>query len=93
MSFSSPSPPGQLLIALEGRRRYPGVEPGAIITAEGIVGEKAGRSINPVIEILRPAGPAVEDQEQRPAGGEQLVKSCTCSPQAFILAPDLSKRS
>ncbi len=63
---------GQLLIVFQGRRRYPGVEPGAIITAEGIVGEKAGRSamINPVIEILRPAEPAlepplsaVEDQE------------------------------
>ncbi len=63
---------GQLLLVFQGRRRYPGVDPGALITAEGIVGEKGGRSamINPVVEIIRPAEAAaspplapVEDQE------------------------------
>jgi amino acid transporter len=63
---------GQLLLVFQGRRRYPGVDPGAIVTAEGIVGEKGGRSamINPVVEIVRPAdaaaapGPSpVEEQE------------------------------
>jgi amino acid transporter len=48
---------GQILLIFQGRRRYPGVEPGAVITAEGMVGDRNHRTamINPVIEILRPA--------------------------------------
>ena len=48
---------GQILLVFQGRRRYPGVEPGAVISAEGMVGARAGRSamINPVVHIIRPA--------------------------------------
>ncbi len=48
---------GQMLLIFQGRRRYPGVEPGAIITAEGMVGDRNHRAsmINPVIQIVRPA--------------------------------------
>jgi hypothetical protein len=47
---------GQLLLVFPGRRRYPGVEPGAIVSAEGMVGERWQEivMINPIVEILRP---------------------------------------
>jgi RecJ-like exonuclease len=64
---------GQILIVFQGRRRYPGIEPGAVITAEGMVGDRNHRTamINPVIEIVRPAetgsvqgpNPAPPDQQ------------------------------
>ncbi len=49
-------PTGQLLLVFQGRRRYPGVEPGAVITAEGMVGDRNHRTamINPIVEIIRP---------------------------------------
>ncbi|MGO9559918.1 MAG: amino acid permease [Acidimicrobiales bacterium] len=66
-------PTGQILLVFQGRRRYPGVEPGAVITAEGMVGDRNHRTamINPVIEIVRPAetgsgqgpNPAPPDQQ------------------------------
>jgi len=64
---------GQILLVFQGRRRYPGIEPGAVITAEGMVGDRNHRTamINPVIEIVRPAetgsvqgpNPAPPDQQ------------------------------
>ncbi len=50
-------PTGQILLVFQGRRRYPGVDPGALITAEGVVGERNHRTtmINPVVYIVRPA--------------------------------------
>ncbi len=64
---------GQILLVFQGRRRYPGVEPGAVITAEGMVGDRNHRTamINPVVVIVRPAetgaappAPAGEPSEQ-----------------------------
>jgi amino acid transporter len=58
---------GQILLVFQGRRRYPGVEPGAVITAEGMVGDRNRRSamINPIVTIVRPAesGEATENPE------------------------------
>ncbi|MHB8245714.1 MAG: amino acid permease [Acidimicrobiales bacterium] len=59
-------PTGRVLLVFQGRRRYPGVEPGAVITAEGMVGDRNHRTamINPIVEIIRPAdsGPAPPPQ-------------------------------
>jgi amino acid transporter len=46
---------GQLMLVFQGRRRVPGIEPGARITAEGMVGERGRRTamINPLFTILR----------------------------------------
>lgn len=57
MECTLADPTGQILLIFQGRRRYPGVEPGAVITAEGMVGDRNHRTamINPVIEIIRPA--------------------------------------
>ena len=47
-------PSGQLLLVFQGRRLVPGIEPGARLIAEGMVGERARRSamINPAYTIL-----------------------------------------
>jgi len=45
---------GQLLLVFQGRRRVPGIEPGARLMVEGMVGER-GRHIamiNPLFTIL-----------------------------------------
>jgi amino acid transporter len=46
---------GQLMLIFQGRRRVPGIEPGARLTAEGMVGEQRRRTamINPLFTILR----------------------------------------
>ncbi|MGH9299515.1 MAG: amino acid permease, partial [Acidimicrobiales bacterium] len=57
---------GQILLVFQGRRRYPGIDPGAVITAEGMVGER-GRQvamINPIVDIVKPA-----DGGAAPGGG------------------------
>jgi hypothetical protein len=43
------------MLIFQGRRRVPGIEPGARITAEGMVGERGRRTamINPLFTILR----------------------------------------
>jgi amino acid transporter len=48
---------GQLMLVFQGRRRVPGIEPGARITVEGMVGERGRRTamINPLLTILRTA--------------------------------------
>jgi hypothetical protein len=48
---------GQLMLIFQGRRRVPGIEPGARITVEGMVGERGRRvaMINPLLTILRTA--------------------------------------
>jgi len=48
---------GQLMLIFQGRRRVPGIEPGARITVEGMVGERGRRTvmINPLLTILRTA--------------------------------------
>lgn len=48
---------GQMLLIFQGRRTLPGVEPGAIIVAEGIVGDRYKRKamINPSYTILQGA--------------------------------------
>lgn len=48
---------GQILLIFQGRRTLPGVEPGAIILAEGIVGDRYKRKamINPSYTILQGA--------------------------------------
>jgi amino acid transporter len=53
---------GQLMLVFQGRRRVPGIEPGARITAEGMVGERGRRTamINPLFTILRTS--EVEDE-------------------------------
>ncbi len=45
---------GQLLLVFQGRRLVPGIEPGARLLAEGMVGERARRPamINPSYTIL-----------------------------------------
>jgi amino acid transporter len=64
---------GQLLLVFQGRRRYPGVEPGAIITAEGMVGDRNRRTamINPVIEIIRPGDTGAAGPPDQGTAGEQ----------------------
>ncbi|HET6811326.1 MAG TPA: amino acid permease [Acidimicrobiales bacterium] len=51
---------GRLLITFMGRRRVPGIEPGARLLAEGVVGTHRGQPaiLNPIYEILAPAEPA-----------------------------------
>jgi hypothetical protein len=46
---------GQLMLVFQGRRRVPGVEPGARLVVEGMVGERGRRvaMINPLFTILR----------------------------------------
>jgi amino acid transporter len=50
-------PTGQLMLVFQGRRRVPGLEPGAYLTVEGMVGERGRRivMINPLFTILRTA--------------------------------------
>jgi amino acid transporter len=50
---------GQLLLVFQGRRLVPGIEPGARLVAEGMVGEKGRRlaMINPSYTILASAEP------------------------------------
>jgi amino acid transporter len=51
---------GRILITFMGRRRVPGIEPGARLLAEGVVGTHRGQPaiLNPIYEILAPAEPA-----------------------------------
>jgi amino acid transporter len=48
---------GQLMLVFQGRRRVPGIEPGARLLVEGMVGERGRRTvmINPMFTILRTA--------------------------------------
>ena len=48
---------GQILLIFQGRRTLPGVEPGVILIAEGIVGDRYKRKamINPSYTILQGA--------------------------------------
>jgi len=48
---------GQLMLVFQGRRRVPGIEPGAHLLVEGMVGERGRRTvmINPMFTILRTA--------------------------------------
>ncbi|MHB1986585.1 MAG: amino acid permease [Acidimicrobiales bacterium] len=66
-------PTGQILLVFQGRRRYPGVEPGATITAEGMVGERNNRTamINPVVEIVRPAETGAPPSTEPGTPGQQ----------------------
>jgi amino acid transporter len=55
---------GQLVLVFQGRRRVPGIEPGARLLVEGMVGERGKRPamINPVYQILAGADPGSEPQ-------------------------------
>ncbi|HLI45045.1 MAG TPA: amino acid permease [Acidimicrobiales bacterium] len=66
-------PTGQLLLVFQGRRRYPGIEPGAIVTAEGMVGDRNHRTamINPVVEIVRPGEASSGSAQDDAAAGQQ----------------------
>jgi amino acid transporter len=48
---------GQVMLVFQGRRRVPGIEPGARLVVEGMVGERGRRlaMINPLFTILRTA--------------------------------------
>jgi hypothetical protein len=48
---------GQLMLIFQGRRRVPGIEPGARLLVEGMVGERGRRTamINPMFTILKTA--------------------------------------
>ncbi|HEV8065207.1 MAG TPA: OB-fold nucleic acid binding domain-containing protein, partial [Acidimicrobiales bacterium] len=48
---------GQLLLVFQGRRRVPGIDPGAYVAVEGMVGERGRRlvMINPLFTILKTA--------------------------------------
>jgi len=48
---------GRLLVTFMGRRRVPGIEPGATLLVEGVVGTHRGQPaiLNPIYEILAPA--------------------------------------
>ncbi|MDA8038551.1 MAG: OB-fold nucleic acid binding domain-containing protein, partial [Actinomycetota bacterium] len=48
---------GQLMLVFQGRRRVPGIEPGARLLVEGMVGERGRRTamINPMFTILKTA--------------------------------------
>jgi hypothetical protein len=52
---------GQLLLVFQGRRRIPGIQPGARLLASGMVGDWSHRQaiLNPDYELV--AGPAAED--------------------------------
>lgn len=55
---------GQLLLVFQGRRRVPGIDPGAHLSVEGMVGERARRlvMINPLFTIVRTADPHADDR-------------------------------
>jgi hypothetical protein len=46
---------GQLMLVFQGRRRVPGIEPGARLVVEGMVGDRGRRvvMVNPLFTILR----------------------------------------
>ncbi|MGH9171170.1 MAG: OB-fold nucleic acid binding domain-containing protein, partial [Acidimicrobiales bacterium] len=48
---------GLLLLVFQGRRRVPGIDPGAYVAVEGMVGERGRRlvMINPLFTILKTA--------------------------------------
>ncbi len=50
---------GQLVLVFQGRRLVPGIEPGARIVVEGMVGERSRRAamINPAYTLLTGSGP------------------------------------
>jgi len=52
---------GSLVLIFQGRRLVPGIETGALLLAEGMVGERGGRTamINPTYTIL--ASPSQEE--------------------------------
>ena len=56
-------PSGGLTLVFPGRRRVPGIEPGARLVAEGTVGEQGGRLaiFSPDYELLAPAGSEASD--------------------------------
>jgi len=58
---------GQLLLVFQGRRRVPGIEPGARLLVEGMVGERGRRTamINPLYRILSGAPTSPGDDEGR----------------------------
>jgi amino acid transporter len=53
---------GQLMLVFQGRRRVPGIEPGARLIVEGMVGERGRRvvMVNPLFTILRTSEAADE---------------------------------
>ncbi len=57
---------GQLMLVFQGRRRVPGIEPGARLLVEGMVGERARRAVmvNPLFTILRTAEPPEAPKSQ-----------------------------
>jgi RecG-like helicase len=56
---------GQLMLVFQGRRRVPGIEPGARLVVEGMVGERGRRvaMVNPLFTILRPS----DSHDEQPA--------------------------
>jgi hypothetical protein len=46
---------GSVLLVFQGRRQVPGIQPGATLTAEGMVGERDRRLaiLNPSYELLK----------------------------------------
>jgi amino acid transporter len=59
-------PTGQLLLIFQGRRLVPGIEPGARLLVEGVVGERGRRAamINPLYTILD-SGPDIDEAPDR----------------------------
>jgi hypothetical protein len=49
---------GTILLVFLGRRHIPGIEPGAFLSAEGVVGQHAGslEILNPAYSLLARAG-------------------------------------
>jgi amino acid transporter len=60
---------GQLLLVFQGRRRVPGIDPGAYLAVEGMVGERGRRMvmINPLFTIIKTADHG-DDAPPPPAG-------------------------
>ena len=54
---------GKLLLVFQGRRRIPGIQPGALLLVHGMVGDWARRQaiLNPDYELM--AGPESDEPE------------------------------
>ena len=77
---------GMLLLVFQGRRRIPGIQPGARLVVEGMVGDWARRQaiLNPDYELI--AGP--EAAQSSPSDGPVRVDdSCPWTPVVAMFSP------